>query len=419
MSARSVASLALTLRQPAQIGDRARSDFVVGTRTHLPGAVVRGAYAARWLSIHSGPAQPGTAARHQFEQLFEGSVRFGPLFHGAAPLPLSVLKHKYEERSDCGHIMVDRALVDRPATTCPGCGSPMEPATSEVDDQVAVRRRTHVSIGETQTATKGQLVSRETLGAGLTFTGMLVADEPALLDELAGLGWVQVGGRRTTHGLAEAQISPGHIPPLPLRHPDGGLVVSLRSPGILVDDWGRPSLDPHLGELGDVLGCRVVVQRRWVRWTSVGGWHVASGLPKPTELAVVAGSTYVLETSRYVDDIALAQLVTRGIGLRRHEGFGEVGGAPDLPQGRVAREAEQQRITRIADSVAALRAFQTSSSWPTLVDRLRSAAHGDAAAVALVHRVAQSWPAPQQQALARLLDLPGVDAAKVLDGWGL
>jgi hypothetical protein len=66
------------------------------------------------------------------------------------------------------------------------------------------------------------------------------------------------------------------------------LVLRLRSPGIFTDPQGRPSRDPDPSELTEVLGTPARVVRRWTRWQQAGGWHIASGLPKPSELAVAS-----------------------------------------------------------------------------------------------------------------------------------
>jgi CRISPR-associated protein (Cas_Cmr3) len=132
-------------------------------------------------------------------------------------------------------------------------------------------------------------------------------------------------------------------------------VIRLRSPGVLVDDLGRPSRDPNPAELAGLFGSPARVERHWARWQSIGGWHVASRLPKPTELAVAAGSTYGVATERPLEEAALVELSRRGLGLRRHEGFGDLGGAPVLAPGKVAKDAEKRRLRRLVDDVAALR----------------------------------------------------------------
>lgn len=342
-----MSELTLKLRQPAQLGDRARKDFVLSTMDHIPGAVVRGALAAAWLA-RNGVSKPGTAAREEFLKLFEGGVRYGPLLaDGSEAASLSVIGHKYAPTENCEYVEIDCAAEDpgyEPPPECRDCGSPMEQARGLRAARPGKVRRTSVAIGIGGTPRNGELFTRESLRDGQVFRGPIIADDPDLLRILGELGPVRVGGRRTTHGRADIAISNGTAPPaVRPRQNDGLLVLRLRSPGVFTDDRGRPSRDPNPRELEEILDTPVTVLRRWTRWEQIGGWHAASGLPKPQELAVSAGSTYLLQTERIVADTALDELSRRGIGLRRHEGYGGLAPPPELIPGKNAVLEELQR----------------------------------------------------------------------------
>jgi CRISPR-associated protein Csx10 len=417
-----MSELALALRQPAQVGDRARSDLVLSTHGHIPGSVVRGAFAAAWIAAHGEPGPGSGRLREEFLRLFEGPVRFGPLFCGEPPTPLSVLGHKYPAGDGCAFAQTDRATDANLPDRCPDCGSPMEPVTALGDQGGRTRRRTSVAIGAGTVAISGMIVTRDTLEEGQVFRGHLIAEEPELLDALSVFRRVRVGGRRTTHGAADVAVDAAAEPPPPQVRDDGRVVIRLRSPGVFVDDWGRPSRDPNLAELAELLGSTARVKHRWARWQAVGGWHVASGLPKPTELAVPAGSTYVVETERPPDEAALAALSRRGLGLRRHEGFGDVGGAPSLLPGRIARQAESDRLRAVVNGVAALRGLPVTRRdvWPQVSACLIAHARGDdAVAGGLLGPARNGLDARECAALDRFLTYDGKDAAHVLEEWGI
>jgi len=412
-----MSELILTLRRPAQVGDKARSDFVLSTRDNLPGTVVRGAFAAAWIARNSAPA-PGAPLRAEFMRLFEGDVRYGALLpHGLETSPLSVVSHKYQPSEQCAEAEYDQAAQDSVPVSCPDCGSPLEQSRALRGDghPVLVQRRTSVVIAPSGVASRGQIVTRDTLAAGQAFRGTLVASDPALLGVLADLGQVRVGGRRTTHGAADVRIEDGQDPPAAERRQDGRLILRLRSPGIFTDDQGRPAREPNAAELQDVLGCPVRVARRWARWHTVGGWHVASGLPKPAEVAVAAGSTYLLEPSAPVPDAAVAELGRRGLGLRRHEGFGDLASPPRLVPGRHARQAEEDRLRGLMNLVAPLRGLQVTSGqdWAALTTLLTAHASGDATAAASLTRMAERFDPWIRQAIADFLRLAAADAAYV------
>jgi CRISPR-associated protein Csx10 len=411
-----MSELTLTLRQPAQLGDRARDDFVLSTMEYVPGTVVRGAFAGAWLA-RNGVSAPGTPARTEFLRLFEGGVRFGPLLRpGTEFVSLAVVTHKYQPEDSCAEVEYDRAVTGEVPLRCPDCGSPLEQVKALRGDRPPVRRRTSVSIKNSGVAERGVLFTRETLAAGQAFRGALTAADPALLTILSELGPVRVGGRRTTHGLAEVAIRDGAPPPAPQRRDDGLLVVRLRSPGIFTDPNGRPSRDPDPSELTEVLGTPARVVRRWTRWQQVGGWHVASGLPKPAELAVAPGSTYLISTERTVADPVLAQLAQRGLGLRRHEGFGDLAPPPELKPGRQARDTETRRLRALMDQAAPLRGFPVRfpKQWAPLLALMTAHANADPAAAASLGRIAQAPPdAGIGTALVAFLGFSQQDAAYV------
>lgn len=417
-----MSELILTLSQPAQIGDRARKDFVLSTLEHVPGSVVRGAFAAAWLSRH-GPSQPGTPERREFLDLFEGGVRFGPLLRdGTEFMSLAVFGHKYDPADTCATVDYDCALSDEePPAYCPDCGSPIEQRRGLHGTRAAPVRRTSVAIGESGTAVPGQLFTRELLQPGQAFRGTLAATA-GQRSALGALGPLRIGGRRTTHGLAEVAIRDGGMPPAAQRRPDGDLVIRLRSPGIFTDDYGRPARVPSPAELEAALGVPARVVKSWTRWEQSGGWHAASGLPKPQELTVSAGSTFVIHPERAVDDSALRQLASRGLGLRRHEGFGDLGPPPALRPGKAERDAETARLRRLADQAAPLRGLPvrlSADTWQAVLNLMRSHAAGDAPAAERLGRNFARYPdAAVQRAMTFFLGLPPQDAAYVVQELG-
>lgn len=423
-----MSELTLTLSQPAQLGDRARKNFVLSTMEHVPGAVVRGAFAAAWLARH-GPSKPGTPEREQFAGLFEGGVRFGPLLRdGTEFMSLAVVGHKYDPVDACAVVDYDCAMTDDdPPDYCPDCGSPLEQRRGLHGDRPAPVRRTSVAIGESGTAIPGQLFTRELLHAGQAFRGTLAAT-PEQRAALTELGPVRIGGRRTTHGLAEVAIREGGAPPTAQRRDDGDLVIRLRSPGIFTDDYGRPAREPSPHELERALGvpARVVPERSWTRWEQSGGWHAASGLPKHQELTVAAGSTFQIHPERAVDDTVLRHLAARGLGLRRHEGYGDLAPAPFLRPGRTEREAAQNeetvRTTALMVRVVALTRLRFDSrtgqldakGWRTALSALRAHASGNERAAMWLRQLAAGHPDAEVRAgLEFFLGLPLTDAAYI------
>lgn len=369
--------LTVTLQQPTQLSTRARADTILATEGFVPGAVLRGALASAWITLNGAPESGSNRAG--FIALFEGAVRFAPAYLGEPPISLAVRKHKYSPREDCDPLEIDMAVTSgRAPTSCRTCEGQLEDAKGlRGKDTAAAGRHTSVPIGEKGIAQDGQLFSRDSMRAGLVLQSTLTGPAAAI-EELAGLGTIWLGGRRTSHGMATLRLGDVTTPPLPERTA-GGVILRLASPAVFVDDYGRPSLTPNAADLSDQLGVQCRIVRSWTRWHDVGGWHAASGLPKPTELAASAGSTYVLEPcpgAGSITDEALERLGREGVGLRRHEGFGHLAGPPRLAlsaeairerEGKVARLVENLRhVAAHPEVLAALRGYATE---PPTVDR--------------------------------------------------
>lgn len=326
-----MAEVAMTLMQRSHLGTGPRAAFRQKTLTHVPGSVLRGALAAAWIAAHDGTIPK--ADRGEFIELFEHGVSYGPLFASRPPLPLSLRVHQYPATARCAQSAWNEAQLDAmPPRLCPQCESPITRVSPEVDPFVSLPRtvvpatvtQTHVSIDRDGVAADRGLFVRQSLEPvdQQPFVGYVEGSADAL-KVLTSLQDLRIGGRRSSGGRAKLQWRQvAYLAPRPLDSQT--IVVRLISPGIFVDDRGAPSPVPNSRDLKAALGVPAVVQRRWTRWTEVGGWHIASGLPKHTEQAVAAGSTYVITTREPLLTEGVIGL-GRGLGLRRNEGFGAVG----------------------------------------------------------------------------------------------
>lgn len=248
----------------------------VPTHTHIPGTVLRGALARAWLIEH-GRTEPGSPQRDKFCALFERGVRFGPLFApGSMVVPLSVRRCKYRSIPECAQVWHDEAEQTTPPAACEHCGGPLEPGRGEVEFVVTgspVRRRTRVALDKQETAREGMLYDRDEIPADpqRSFTGRITG----------GGDWLHqphelfIGSKLSTRGAADYLPSPGQDRPVPDK-PERRLVLRLLSPAILVDECGRPTLEPNPAALQQALGCGVRIERRWTRRERLHGWHAAS-----------------------------------------------------------------------------------------------------------------------------------------------
>lgn len=292
--------------------------------------MLRGACAAEWIRRLGAP-KPGTAHRARFLEIFEGEGVFGPLYKaGTLPVPISVLKHKYGPTDRCRKPWWDAAVDANPPATCPDCAQRLEQSKGKPRAEVRELHRTRAALDLNGVARKGLLFRTDALARAQVFTGWVSGPAvDAFCPDGTEVQWLRLGGDRSTSGLAGVQVD--HSAQPELLETDGTVVVlRLAAPGIFVDDVGLPTQAPDPAELADALGVgAATVQRCWVRWGEVAGWHAASGLPKPSERCVTAGSTYLIHCDVPPDDHALRQLRVRGVGMRRREGFGAL--CPPIP----------------------------------------------------------------------------------------
>lgn len=325
------ARLRITLDEPVAAGTGARSDFRRLTHNHIPGSVLRGALAAEWIARN-----PDRATTEQdFLDIFESTGVFGPLHNTASlPVPLSVRVHKYEPTARCTQLWWDEALGET-AQHCDRCDSPLVPSKGQPTGQVAITGRTSVALDTDGVAIDEKLFHDTTLARQTRLTGWVHGTAVAALHlDHSPVTSLLFGSRRGVRGKATVEIDLDTPVPT-VETARGHVVLRLASPGVFVDAYGLPTHLPDTDELAELLDVDTVrTTESWPRWTEVGGWHAASGLPKPTDRAVAAGSVYLLRcTPRLPTENALQMLAARGIGLRRREGYGALYRLPPRPLG--------------------------------------------------------------------------------------
>lgn len=332
----SVAVISLDLDQAASLGSRDSMGNSRQTLTHIPGWTLRGALAAAWIARNGVPQVAQEDKRAEFISLFEGGVTYRPLFYGEPPVPLSVKTHKKHPTTSC-KFGFDTA-VDGDLATCPVCKGQLEFSKGELRPPASgrsVRRADlHVAIDADGVAEDGKLFEQQVIDPSVVsqFRGHLVG-EAKLLETLAEYDTIEIGAARSTHGAARVKIEVGKEESFPtLDVSDKTLILRLASPAILVNRLGRATVNPkvELERLLDVDIDEVNLAPSSPRWTVEGGWHAASSVFKPEELALAAGTTFVARLKEQPTPERLKELARRGLGLRRHEGFGALTGAPTL-----------------------------------------------------------------------------------------
>lgn len=242
---------------------------------------------------------------------------------------------------------------------------------------IVTRRMTHVGINRRrETAEPGLLYSVQAIAEGTVFVGRLrlpdgwdearVREFKKVLKAVRRLG----GGQSRGLGKVEIEVSEarppgddvatrmeafnaklaevwskyaGHVRSAPARPPATYFSVALLTPTILTMPDGAPTLHltpEHLTARARELGCDGLPPVEAVTFAVspgearplcfagaqiVSGWSEAWRLPKPTALAIAAGSVFVFQTKEVAAwEAALERIEAHGLGARREEGFGAV-----------------------------------------------------------------------------------------------
>lgn len=227
------ARLLLTLLEPAHFGDGGPHRNHHGTRSHVPGATLRGAIA--WALIRADPTCPDTAG---FKSLFlEDAASFGDglLIHDPndEPIVLPATARESRARKELQDVLVSELARERVNRVLEESGTGIYLRADDGEDRLdpvsharpalgLVRRtRTRVSIDRwTGTAEDGRLFSIEQLEPWLSSEGEgparparfvslvegLNQDAADLLNQIAGLPILIGAGRNHGLGLVRMEV---------------------------------------------------------------------------------------------------------------------------------------------------------------------------------------------------------------------
>ncbi len=355
------------------LGGRPEAGNLIAGLAHIPGSTLRGALAARWR---------GDRDRQPFHRCFlSGAVRFGFLYPlvdqvTGRPLPLSshTCKLRPGRQREFGHGVVD-LLLNAELERCGQCRARLVPqsprfvtAGGEHLPQLALSPHNRIEperepLPESGSSYEGfpedsharpdndparetSLFAYEALPEGTQLRGFVRADDAGDLEELLralGLGSLaslevapasldlRVGRRKGAlgHLACQVEVPTGIVSevglfadaPMVPRSGAGSVRIDLLTPAILMDRSLRYRTALAPADLG-LEGKRF--DGAFFRTEVVAGWNSTHRLPKADAVAVVAGSSYLLNGLRDRELETLRRAALQGVGRRRVEGFGAV-----------------------------------------------------------------------------------------------
>jgi hypothetical protein len=372
---RRVISYRLTLAAPAVLAMAGGETSTVETRPYISGSTVLGAMAWRWLAQRPACADP--AGDPEFRRYFlDSSVRWLNAYAESRdgkrllPCPLSMVRRKdqlnlaFDQASPCFENLVKKESNTQ--------WKPLEPPfvqlreikteTLEEDEEdeededceekktaeyqlsgrkLSLTTRLHHTRDDREAgrSKNGVMFSYVALDAGERFIGHILCEtveDAAIIRALLAAGPLPLGRSRTaTYGgwaqveiLNEAAAEDWREALERQEFTDeeqeqGRLVVTLLSDYLGINDHGLPDPLALERDLREALGIDQKPITRFLGSRSVTGYVSHWRMPRPSHPAVTAGSVLVYENAR-PDPARLAEMLWRGIGTRRTEGFGRV-----------------------------------------------------------------------------------------------
>ncbi|MFN0102814.1 MAG: hypothetical protein ACKV2U_12070 [Bryobacteraceae bacterium] len=314
--------LLLTLNEPVFCSQAPTiSNELVGLQ-YIPGPTLRGAFAAALVAA---------GRKSELAAWFaDTGPRWSPAWPAAAeqtivPTPASFLKDKSDVYgvhgtwnaliADPPHVSVTSESIRhqwiRVSNQWLQLGENSLPIAAH---SVKMQSSMHVGLHYGRQAhRKEALFSREEIAPGQQFVAYLTSPSDNLPKEIS------LGKRRSAgNGGISVKISELTKDPWPLNSSTGETTIQLMSDAILPDCHGR-----YLRGLGDadwtkLLGVPATVESACSSNRTYIGWSGSSGLPREKVLTIAAGSVFRLK----VDSAPVKALAEKGLGIRRHEGFG-------------------------------------------------------------------------------------------------
>lgn len=344
--------LTLTLRTPVLIPDHTLGNAVTSL-DFIPGTYLLGHVLRRLWNL--GQQDLGAAAQN-------GDLQVLPAYLDIAgerglPAPLAWTRPKMA-RLDAGQPALVNRLADSPPQGMQYQGLKDGYITIAPSDQPKVVRRSRPQLtarahntikDELQRPTEdvGGLYSYEAIAAGTVLRSCIrmrkyLADDLTTADNAwwKGLAGPCRLGKSKKDDYGAVDITPGDALKA-VDHPafsEGSstattLDVWLLSDTLVRGETLRPDPTPAglAKALSDALGQGVtlVPDASFVRTRRVDSWQVSWGLPRPSLVALQAGSCLKFQVSGTIDGTRLADLSEAGIGERRAEGYGQL--AIDAP----------------------------------------------------------------------------------------
>lgn len=190
---------------------------------------------------------------------------------------------------------------------------------------------THNSIlDETQRpdSSIGGVYVYEALSAGTQFVGSVSVSEDVANAVHGGTFDLSIG-RAKTAGYGRVRVTLEHAEPVKVTVSDLVVRLFLNSDAICHGAYGQPeasadALGRAIAEASGLEPDKVRIEKSVLKARAIESWSVSAGLPRPSLIAIAAGSVAYVRFESVAEAQIFADRAARGIGERIAEGFGQL-----------------------------------------------------------------------------------------------
>lgn len=340
-------NIKITALTPLVLTKESSSALLTASEDYIAGSIVRGVLASRYIESRALGREAHLDA--EFSRLFAGELVFYPAYltigaERSVPIPLSVQQNKLDKSA-----LLD--LTYRAGEI--GYKSMSGTAAIQADGEDCTLERGSVkkkiSLHISRASEKERLVGRsedggifnyESVLPGATFVAEVRGSEAALQSLRTGLAGDEfiayVGRSRSTqYGRVRIELAP--IEEGALTIPAGDTVwLRLESDLLSYDLASRAeqvldelfiALAAELGSEAETLKDEFSIGKIVAKSTRVDSMVGVWAMHRPTSYGLVAGSVFELKKSSPLTEaerVALARVITAGIGARTVEGYGQL-----------------------------------------------------------------------------------------------
>lgn len=305
------------------------------SHTYIPGSLLRGALAHRFLS------QGGQVASPEFDRLFlNGSTRFFNAYlvgvskenklQLTKPTPASWVQEKDAPKDR--QRAVHNLLNDDPNTITKKMPDFFNLDGNQIyihgpQYELAVHNTRDPEAGRA-TEKNGTMFRYQALAHGQKFVAEIWTQDKAdalTLKNLLGDNLLLGGSQSAGYGLTAVEATEPEgvqVKQTPVAAGES-FCLYLKSDAILRHPvTGQPGMD--IEALFAAINYQVKIEKSFTRMHWVSGFNATWGLPLPQTWAVTKGSVWKLKADKTIPADVLTRLVQIGIGDRRAEGFGQI-----------------------------------------------------------------------------------------------